>query len=232
MSTPIKIIVFTVLLSTGFIVPDYSRAQSLNGATGLIIIPTARMQQDGALNIGASYFEKRNQEYMEGKYDFVSAYLNFTFLPFLELGIRLNKPLDYHEMDYIVDRVPLLRLRLLREGKLLPAVAVGIHDFASTSTWETVHFNATYVVLSKKISDFDFHLGYAPRIMKAEYYQLDGLFGGVSYTLHRNFDLYGEYDSKNINVGFQYRLVRHFAINLAAINFNSYALGINFQAKL
>ena len=208
------------------------QAQSLSGTTGLVTIPTARMQEDGTLSFGTSYFDKKDQQYMEGKNDYVVAYVNITFLPFLELVYRVNKPLYYHVRNYTVDQTPMARLRLLKERKYLPAVVIGIHDIASTTGWNTVHFNATYLVLSKKISAFDLHLGYAPRIMKALYYQLDGPFGGVAYSPLTSLHLYAEYDSRYVNAGFQYLFLHHFSISLAALNFNSYAAGINYKIVL
>ena len=226
------IVVLAFLLITGFVLPTAMQAQSLSGTTGLVTIPTARMQEDGTLSFGTSYFDKKDQQYMEGKNDYVVAYVNITFLPFLELVYRVNKPLYYHVRNYTVDQTPMARLRLLKERKYLPAVVIGIHDIASTTGWNTVHFNATYLVLSKKISAFDLHLGYAPRIMKALYYQLDGPFGGVAYSPLTSLHLYAEYDSRYVNAGFQYLFLHHFSISLAALNFNSYAAGINYKIVL
>ena len=227
-----KIVVLAFLLFSGFLSPKAIRAQSLSGTTGLVTIPTARMQEDGTLNFGTSYFDKKDQQYFEGTKNYVAVYVSLTFLPFLELVYRVNKPLYYHVNNYTMDQTPMVRLRLLKEKKSLPAVVIGIHDIASTTGWNTVHFNATYLVLSKKISAFDSHLGYAPRIMKAFYYQLDGPFGGVAYSPLNSLHLYAEYDSRYVNAGFQYLFLNHFSISLAALNFNSYAAGINYKIVL
>jgi hypothetical protein len=205
--------------------------QSLSGNTGLVTIPSARMQEDGALSFGFSYFDKKHQQYFEGTKDFGAAYVNLTFLPFLEVVMRVNRPIPFHS-TYTVDRFPMVRVRVLNEGKYLPAIALGINDFASTSSWGTVHFNATYLVMSKKIATFDFHLGYAPVIMKALYYQLDGLFGGIAYTPYKSVNLFAEYDTRYVNAGIQYLFLKHFSISLATINFDSYAAGMNFKVFL
>jgi hypothetical protein len=205
--------------------------QSLTGNTGLATIPTARMQEDGTLSFGFSYFDKKHQQYFEGTKDFGAAYVNLTFLPFLEVVLRVNRPIPFHS-TYTVDRFPMVRLRVVNEKKYLPAIALGINDFASTSSWGTVHFNATYLVMSKKVAAFDFHFGYAPVIMKALYYQLDGLFGGIAYMPHKSVNLFAEYDTRYVNAGIQYLFLKHFSINLATINFDSYAAGINFKVFL
>ena len=227
----LRIIVWCCLLVSGSLFPDWGMAQSLMGTTGLVTIPTARMQQDGTLSVGVSYFDKKHQQYFEGTKNIGMAYLNITLLPFLELVMRVNRPVPYHS-EYTVDRTPMVRFRVLKERKYLPAVAVGVHDVASTESSGTVHFNATYVVLSKKISDFDFHFGYAPEIMEARYYQLSGPFGGVAYSPHRAISLLAEYDTRNVNAGVQFLLLKHLGIHLATINFDSWALGVNFKVTL
>jgi hypothetical protein len=228
-SIPITYLYCFVLAFLGGLSSCYG--QSLSGNTGLATIPTARMQEDGSLSFGFSYFDKKHQQYFEGTKDFGAAYVNLTFLPFLEVVLRVNRPIPFHS-TYTVDRFPMVRLRVLNEKKYLPAVALGINDFASTSSWGTVHFNATYLVMSKKVAAFDFHLGYAPVIMKALYYQLDGLFGGIAYTPHKSVNLFAEYDTRYVNAGLQYLFLKHFSISLATINFDSYAAGMNFKIFL
>ncbi|MCX6219419.1 MAG: YjbH domain-containing protein [Bacteroidia bacterium] len=228
-----KFVVVICILVSGIIFPDTCKSQSLLGITGLVNTPTARMQKDGTLSFGISYFERKHQVYFGGTKDVGHAYINLTLLPFLELVFRANRPLYYETFSkYTFDRTPIVRVRLLNERKYLPSVVVGVHDFASTSAWSTVFFNATYVVLSKKLSDFDFHFGYAPRIMKAQDYQLDGLFGGLAYSPHKAINLFAEYDTKTINSGVEFQFLKHFGISLATINFDSFAAGMNYKVFL
>lgn len=214
--------------------PDVLGAQNIMGTTGLVTIPTARMQNDGTLSAGISYIDRKHQEYFEGTKDIANAWINFTFLPFLELAVRLNRPLNYpyKTYTYSFDRTPMFRLRALKERKYIPAIVLGIHDMASTSNSGTVYFNATYIVLSKRLNDFDIHLGYAPPIMKARYYQLNGLFGGVSYIPHKNISLLAEYDTKTVNAGVHFEFFKHFGINLSTIKFDSFAAGMNCKVVL
>lgn len=225
-------ILFSTLVLVVIIFPDIAKAQSLFGTTGLVTIPTARMQEDGTMSFGLSYFDKKNQEYFQGTRNFGVAYLNFTILPFLEAVIRVNKPLYYHVNGYTFDRFPMLRMRILKERANRPAIILGIHDFASTANSNTVFFNSTYIVLSKKYHDFDVHFGYAPTIIKAQYYQLDGIFGGISYAVNNSVSLMGEYDTRYFNAGLQYQFLKHFAFNAGVINWNALALGLNCKVKL
>ncbi|MCK9411665.1 MAG: YjbH domain-containing protein [Prolixibacteraceae bacterium] len=228
-----KFIVLSCIVVSVIVFPDNCKSQSLSGVTGLITIPTARMQKDGTLSFGISYFDRKHQVYFDGTKDVGHAYINLTILPFLELVFRANRPLNYQTVhEYTVDRTPMVRVRLFNETKYFPSIVVGIHDFASTSSWGTVYFNATYFVMSKKVQDFDFHMGYAPRIMKAQAYQLDGLFGGLAYTPHKAVSIFAEYDSKTVNSGVEFHFLKHFGISLATINFDSYAAGMNYKVFL
>ena len=228
-----KFIVLCCIIVSGIIVPNTCMSQSLTGVTGLGTVPTARMQKDGTLSFGVSCFDRKHQLYFEGTKDIGHAYINLTLLPFLELVFRANRPLNYKTAhEYTVDRTPMVRIRLFNEKGNLPSVVIGIHDFASTTAWSTVFYNATYIVLSKRISTLDFHLGYAPRIMKAQDYQLDGLFGGLAYSPHKAINLFAEYDTKTINLGIEFQFLKHFGISLATINFDSFAAGMNYKVFL
>ncbi len=214
----------------GSLLPGQVLSQSLMGTTGLVTIPTARMQQDGTVSFGISYFDKKHQQFFEGTRDIGMAYLNVTLLPFLELTMRLNNP--FPSDVFSVDRTPMVRLRLLKERKYLPAVVIGVHDLASTESTSTVHYNATYLVFSKQWKNFDLHMGYAPEIMKARYYQLSGVFGGVAYSPHRAVHLSAEYDTRHVNAGVELLFWKHLGINLGTINFDSWAAGLSFKACL
>jgi hypothetical protein len=225
-----RLLLFFVLV-TSLMFPDKSKAQCLLGTTGLVTIPTARTQMDGTLSAGISYFDRKHLEYFQGSKNVAMVWVNLTFLPFLELSIRVNKPLNL-DRKYTIDRTPMLRLRVLNEKRFLPAIAIGIYDIPSTTVWNTVYFNATFLVLSKKINEFDLHFGYAPRIIKARLYQLDGLFGGVSYTLNKSICFLAEYNTNTVNAGVQFQFLKHFGLNLATINFDSFAAGVNCKIVL
>jgi len=225
-----KLLMCCCFLALGNLFAGTVMSQSLMGTTGLVTIPTARMQQDGTMSFGVSYFDKKHQQFFEGTRDIGMAYVNITLLPFLELAMRLNNPMPSDVFS--VDRTPMVRIRVLKERKYLPAVVIGVHDLASTESHGTVHYNATYLVFSKQLDDFDFHFGYAPELMKAKYYQLNGVFGGVAYSPHKAISLFAEYDTRTVNAGVQFLLLNHIGINLATINFDSWAAGVSFKASL
>ena len=114
-------------------------AASDYGTTGLIDVPTARMQADGTLTVGAS-FDGLHQSY----------HATYQALPWLEGTFRYTGFEDF----FFWDRNYALKVRLLEESSFFPQVAVGIRDVIGTG-----QFGAEYVVGSKRISNFDFTLG-------------------------------------------------------------------------
>jgi hypothetical protein len=210
------------------------RAQNLMGTTGLVTIPTARMQEDGSLSFGVTYFDKKYQDYSNRMYDVGAVYSTINFLPFLEITLRINRMLDYPKnRNYTVDRVPMIRLRLLKEQKTFPAVTFGVHDFFAAFGGEKAkHYNATYLVMSKKLSRFDFHLGYAPELMDAGHYQLNGVFYGIDCALLKWVNLMGEYDTRYFNGGAAVRAGKHFQVNIGLMNGDSFAAGVNYRIRL
>lgn len=129
------------------------KAQFVYGTTGLLRMPTADMQRDKTFMAGGNFLHNqatpKHWWYNTGNY-----YINFTFLPFLEVAYTctLNKAVDRdyygNPVNYWVpstigkfvnqDRMFSVRLRLIKEGlwwKHMPAVVVGSNDVLSNS-WE------------------------------------------------------------------------------------------------
>lgn len=105
------------------------------------------------------------------------------------------------------------KLILFKETALLPQVAVGTHDFLGTRL-----FQAHFLVLGKKIGDFDFAVG-------AGTDRIDGAFGGIRYSPPdmRRWSLSAEYDA------FDYSSDRNAEESGAMDREGGLALGINYQ---
>ncbi len=190
--------------------------QSVTGTQGLLTIPTARMHPDGTLVVGAGYVDKAFSTYGGGENDYVPIYASVTVLPSVEIGFRFSRALDTGPVA-LGDRMFLVRVRLLEERGLLPAVAVGAHDFLRSSENATNFFHALYAVASKRVEpsgavgrvlpSLDLHLGWGTDIVDAPGYQFVGPFGGASVTLLqgegmlRQLDLMAEYDGRTVSVG-------------------------------
>ena len=105
------------------------------GTTGLIDIPTARMQQDGVLSVGAAY-DGQHQSY----------FATYQAFPWLEATFRYT---GFEQFSYW-DRNYAFKARVLEETQLLPQVAFGIQDLVGTGV-----FGSEYFVASKRVGSFD-----------------------------------------------------------------------------
>lgn len=195
------------------------KAQSTVGNTGLLNIPSANMQKDGTFVVGGNYlpeeFTPANFSYPTGNY-----FLNLTFLPFLEVTYRCTffktmKTGRYTQQD----RTFAVRLQLLKEKKYLPAIVVGGNDIYSEymSEGKNQYLGSLFAVGTKTLRvndhDFAFTLGYGFKYYNAN--QLQGLFGGISYTpsFMRSVRIMADYDTKSVNVGASVLFFKHLSVN-------------------
>lgn len=132
-------------------IPEPGHSQSSHGGVGLIQVPTARMAPEGSLSINYS----DNQEH---RFWSVSVQL----FPWLESTVRYTDTRtrlyssdpgfsgDQTHKDKGIDA----KVRLWQESRLLPEVAFGFRDLGGTGLFES-----EFIALSKKLGDFDFHVG-------------------------------------------------------------------------
>ena len=117
------------------------------GSTGLITLPTARMQADGSLTATLALND-------------VSDLYNITFqaTPSIEATFRyaiFDPRVDRTKAkDDLRDRSYEVKFRLLQESRKLPAVAIGARDILGTGVW-----SGEYIVGSKSIKGFDVSVG-------------------------------------------------------------------------
>lgn len=233
-----KYILLFVFFLNLFFFDSYS--QSLSGGTGLVTIPTAFVPVDGEITLGAFYTDKKYLDYSDRAYNCLTSYVNFTFLPFLEVNLRIVRKLGFpSDQDYTVDRVPSIRLHLLKESAYLPAVCFGLHDVgAAFGGTEAIHFNSTYLVASKSfefngfINKVDLHAGYSSNLLSAKDYQFLGFFAGTSCTLKKCLKLMLEFDSRRLNVGTQLLLFKHIYLSAGLLRFDSFSGGVGCKFTL
>ena len=128
-----------------FSIPVFANAADF-GTTGLIDIPSARMMEDGEFKIAMS---------RQTVTDIYS--LNYQITPWLESTFRYTifNPDDVAgSTDNLFDRSYEVKLRLIRERRLFPQVAVGIRDLLGTGL-----LGSEYLVATKSIGAFDLTLG-------------------------------------------------------------------------
>jgi hypothetical protein len=118
------------ILSTNIKASDF-------GTTGIIDIPSARMDADGVLKITYS------------KQD-IGNITNITYqaTPWLQTTFRYTDNENYKDRSYSA------KITLTKESALMPNIAIGIKDIIGTGTW-----NSEYIVATKKVHNFDISLG-------------------------------------------------------------------------
>lgn len=121
------------------------------GGVGLLQTRNARFGDDGLFALGASF-----------AYPYYRYFFSVHGLPGLEAGFRyttiqnrgiLTFTASSDEVEF-QDKGADIKLRLLEETALRPALAIGIQDFIGTA-----QFAGEYLVASKRFYDFDFSLG-------------------------------------------------------------------------
>lgn len=156
----------------------------MNGQTGLINMPDARIESDGIFRFGAGYFDP-----------YQPFWASVTVLPYIELsgrytrirGLSTRGPGGFEDKGFgdYKDKAFDTKAILLKEGSWWPNVALGWQDFTGTGL-----FSAKYGVLSKRLGNTDYSLGYGSD-------RIDGLFGGMRHysRLLPGLALVAEYDA-------------------------------------
>ena len=213
-------------------------AQSIGGATGLVFAPTARLQADGTLAVGAGYVPETYSDYMEGR-AYTPVYATLAFLPSVEVGFRFSRALGTGQPEALGDRMLFARVRVLEETGALPAVAVGAHDVLRSSSSLTNQFAALYAVASKRVGgaafveSVDLHLGLGTDWIPARVHQFVGPFGGAEIALRdaetgvvRRIQTLVEYDGRSVNVGQRLGLGAGLDVTAAVQGFEAFTVGV------
>lgn len=215
-------------------------AQSITGLTGLVSIPTAEIPKDGTITIGVSFYNKSYVKlYSEKNYPALGTYIRFSFLPFMELGLRFTRLLDYPEgTQALGDRMPSIRVRVLEEGKYFPSILAGTHDFLRTSESVSSYSTATYIAVTKNVSILENSLivklnaGYGFRILKSTGYQFEELFYGLSFNIYSTAELMLENDSKNFNAGIRLNLFQKISATVGFMGLKNLSGTISYSIQL
>jgi hypothetical protein len=226
---------FRVMLALLGALPCTLSSQSLAGTSGLVSIPTATIAADGDMTAGMNLIAPQYHEYYGSEFDANAAQVQFVtvgFLPFVEVGLRLTRIVDGPPQG-IGDRVVSVRVRVLKEGEYLPAVAIGAHDILGTRL-----FHATYAVATKTAAtaagDMGVTVGYGHDLLglPAKGRQFDGVFGGVSLAPRPWLTLLAEYDGERPNAGVRLGPVHGVALLAALQNFDGVSGGVSYTFAL
>lgn len=114
------------------------------GSVGLIDMPNARMAPDGEFSAGASFF-KSTQHYN----------FDFQILPWLESSFRYSGLQHLNPLFPVYyDRSFALKIRLVNETGVTPAIAVGVNDLIGSGI-----YGGEYVAASKQFGAIDATIG-------------------------------------------------------------------------
>lgn len=134
------------------------------GGIGLVETPTARMAPAGSFELGAVAVNPYRRIYalvqlldwleVDFRYtDITNVLADGTVIPARDRDF-LKDLFDFNGTGTVRDRGFDMKIRLSREGRFLPAIAVGLQDMFGRA-----RFGGEYVVASKRVGAFDFHLG-------------------------------------------------------------------------
>jgi hypothetical protein len=221
-----------VLLFLIIVYVSQSNAQSITGMSGQFTIPTADLLEDKEIIFGINYLPKNAYPDYRSGFNNVIIFTSFSFLPFIELSLRSTYPLNYNQAA-IGDRMPSLRIKLIKENNMIPSIAIGIHDFTAVfGGVEAIYFNSLYIVFSKNftfdsfVKKVNISVGYGSDILKAARHHFVGIFFGYSIRLFNVLEVMNEYDSERFNVGIRLTVLKNIKIINGLIDFKHFTSGI------
>ncbi|MBN1540899.1 YjbH domain-containing protein [candidate division KSB1 bacterium] len=194
----------------------WAQAGTVMGASGVLLVPSAETAPDGEAVFGVSdiptLYANELKPYQRTVY-----YGRIGYLPFLELTAMLVRPDNYS--GGAGDRSAHIKVRLLSEDGLIPAVAVGAQDFFGIEALNlepagAQHFAALYAVASKTIAAprgvaIRVDAGWGRDDLPARTRYLTGPFAAVTLMPRSWFEVLGEYDSQEFNAGLRLHLGTH-----------------------
>ncbi|MEM1323364.1 MAG: YjbH domain-containing protein [Bacteroidota bacterium] len=209
------------------------------GNSGLLITPVAELSEDRTLYVGYSYFGAEQRQFVPRSSSGLESsasrtiFANLTFLPFLEMTLRVAKPYDAGQSLGIGDRSIFMKIRLLKEKGLRPGLSLGLHDVLSSFG---AYFQTNYLVASKSFSlsgDWSVHssLGYGMKFKNTNEGYLLGLFGNTSLRW-KQLQLVMEYDADQFNTGIKCSLFDRLFVNIGALNMKDFSAGGSFRMNL
>ena len=222
--------------------PGWLVGQSLSGVPGYVRVPKATFFEDGTLFFGSGFLPQQYLPYTQNNYDALAVYGSVTFLSFVEIDLRVTRILGLPEgSNHVVDRVPTIRFRILKEKKWIPAVTIGLHDVVtSLESGVARHFGASYLVLTKNfhIPAWYFNIettagfGLSSFIWKNN--ELMGFFGAVAFSHDKApwLSLMFDYDGVIPNAGLRVVFFKHLNLTAGFLNFSALTGSVSYQFRI
>ncbi len=256
-----KRLFFSFILGTAIAVglaffPQVTLAQQYTGMSGLIHVPSADMDEAGVARIGGHFL---NKEFLpdEGfnvkgkRYHTTTHYLSITPFSWIEIGYTctLQKGYKGDGTDdvgfYHKDRYFSAKIRPLKESKWWPSIAIGTNDPVTTYNApdnipeknSNQIFSNYYIAATKHIGIRANRLGLHIAYRKYKWHynsKWNGLIGGITFqpAFQTNLRLIAEYTGHDINVGFDWKLWKHFLVQSSLQNGKYFSGGLCFYIHL
>lgn len=228
-------------------------AQEYTGITGMMHVPTAEIAPAGTARVGGFFLNREfvpNQLILVGKgtkYNTFNYFLAIAPFSWIELSyvctmLKFHKNADISQPVgyYGKDRHFCVKLRLLKEGKYWPSLAIGTQDPTRTiedNSGDDAYFSNFYVAASKHLDirghELGVHLTY-------RYYQSDfnvkwqGITGGITYrpAFAPNSRAILEYTGDDVNVAVDCYLWRLLFLQAGLQNGKYFSGGLMLRIQL
>jgi len=209
------------------------------GGTGLLEMPNARVLEDGTIRLGVAQADP---------YRWYAGAMGV--LPRVEFGGRFTELLNRQINDqYGNDRDKAfdVKFQVVREGKYLPAIAIGVNDFHGTR-----QFPSEYITFSRQFYPLDITFGFGTKRFSGgrNAFGIEdfGPFGGIEWNINSRFNMMAEYspieyekdkwlavDEKvksPINVGMRAEIFRGVDLGLSWQRGDTLGVMLHFNVKL
>lgn len=132
------------------------------------------------------------------------------------------------------DRSFSAKLRLLKEGKYIPAIAIGVNDplKQGMNYFASMYGAVTKNILTKSQHKLTISLGYYHPFNSSTLQ--DGIFGGIRYTpaFLKQLSAMAEYDSQGFNIGLSAKIWNRLSMHIFTHKFKCISGGIRYEYTL
>lgn len=208
--------------------------------TGYFNIPSAGIIEDGQINVGSSFINKKYLKYTGMQKDVAALFVTLGFIPNVEISGRFTRVLKYAGDSHNVDRVASAKIRFVSESNYFPAIALGLHNPISELEAAN-HFNSTYIVATKCFRFENMNLlfsvtaGHGFDWIKAADHQFIGTFGGflLRYgNTTNNFEIMVENDAERWNGGVRVKLFNFVSVMGGVQGLDAFSGNVGFTFRL
>jgi hypothetical protein len=217
---------------------QYNHA-SLYGYNGYLTTPSAYIDE-GSFKFHYTYLPSGAGPFHKGKSDnwvFTSSLGLFSFME-CYLSFYVSPDYEWKESGRgDTTRSPGVKINILNEKKLIPAVAIGLFDPFLDDTiinyreLASQTISSSFVVMSKNIGISSFSIGYGFERFLNQNTRLRGIFGGGNFLLSDFLSIMIDYDGELWSEGL-YAHWKNINLSLSYIGDNTMGYRIGYQYDL